>query len=238
MKLNGKSCLRYYSTKELHKKYPKGGYIVSGGIGKGLTNRQGQILIDKELQDYYTLHYSKLFYGVNGYISIGENNYLAVIGSRKARNLIISLMIVLMIVCLAVGILKLFNNDGIDSMAKDYTPPENLKVETDPDHIAIPGYKQIKLYANSDTAYMALWNPPGNPCYFRFTILMHNTKENLYKSGLVPPGKAITEIKFNRKIKEGTHSIDIKIDTYQLNDKEKRMNGGVSRSLLIAYEKK
>lgn len=238
MKLNGNSCLRYYSTKAIKKRYPKGGYIVNGGIGKGLKKQQGEIKVGEEKQKYYTLHYSKIFYGINGYVSIGGDNFLALTGSRKMRNLLISLISILMIASLTLGIWKLMKDDGIDSMAKDYTPPENMKVDTDPNHISIPGYKQIKMHADSDTAFMALWNPSGNPCYFKFTILIRDTKEKLYESDLIPPGKAITEILFNRKIKEGSYDIDVKIDTYQLKDKDKPMNGGVSRGQLVAYKRK
>lgn len=236
LNLNKSSSLRYYSKKKIKKMYPRGGYIVVGGIGSGLINKQGQVDLGEMKLDFYALHYSKYQYGIEGYIAVGENQYLAVIGKRRCRNLLIVFVAISIAALLVAGTMHLVKESDIETGAMDYTPPEQLNIVTDPNHIAIPGYKEILMNAGTDTAYVALWNPPNNPCYFKFTIVNLENEKVLYQSKLIMPGKAVTEIKFNQTIAEGKYPIEIKIDTFSLDDKEVSLNGGVSKAELIAVK--
>ena len=87
-------------------------------------------------------------------------------------------------------------NLDIDENAGDWNG-EKLPDETDDAPAAgikIPGYPSITLPKDQKTVNVALLNPEGNPCYFTFELVLKDTGESLYKSKLVPPGKAITEI--------------------------------------------
>ena len=98
--------------------------------------------------------------------------------------------------------------------------------------IKIPGYPSITLPKNQKTVNVALVNPEGNPCYFTFEIVLKETGESLYKSKLVPPGKAITEITMARALSAGQYEATIKISTISLEDGS-AMNGANVETVLI-----
>lgn len=225
----------YYSRKEMKRKFPRGGYITVGCIGARLRKPAGHLVTEDGEEIYYTLHYPKFCYGVDGYMACGNRQYVAVLKNRLARNLLLTLAALLLAVGLAVGIFYILNRGGtdLDPNAKNYEPDFEYSENTDPDHIAIPGYEEIRMEAGTDTAYVALWNPPANPCYFKFQICQGD--EVLYESGLIEPGKAVTEIQFDRTFQEGTYDIVINISTFSLDDPEKPMNGGSVECKLTAY---
>jgi hypothetical protein len=98
--------------------------------------------------------------------------------------------------------------------------------------IKIPGYPSIALPKDKETVNVALVNPEGNPCYFTFEIVLKDTGESLYKSKLVPPGKAITEITMARALEAGEYNAIIKITTTSVADGS-AMNGANVETLLI-----
>ena len=58
---------------------------------------------------------------------------------------------------------------------------------------------------------MALLNPEGNPCYFKFTIVLKDTDETIYESQYVPPGQSITDVTLTKPLAEGEYNATIKI---------------------------
>ena len=98
--------------------------------------------------------------------------------------------------------------------------------------IKIPGYPSITLPKDQKTVNVALLNPEGNPCYFTFEIVLKDTGESIYKSKLVPPGKAITEITMSRALSAGAYNATIKITTTSLADGS-AMNGANVETVLI-----
>ena len=98
--------------------------------------------------------------------------------------------------------------------------------------IKIPGYPSITLPKDQQTVAVALLNPEGNPCYFSFELVLKDTGESLYKSKLVPPGQAITEITMARALAAGEYNATIKISTTSLTDGS-AMNGANVETLLI-----
>ena len=130
----------------------------------------------------------------------------------------------------------LLGPDGpdIDPGAGKYTANVELPENIDPDHITLPGYDQITMAAGTDTAYVALWNPDQNPCYFHFEIVLTETGESIYESRLIPPGNAVTEVKFNRIFEPGIYPVTIRISSYDLENYEQEMNGGEIGAELVA----
>ena len=98
--------------------------------------------------------------------------------------------------------------------------------------IKIPGYPSITLPKDQKTVNVALLNPEGNPCYFTFEIVLKDTGESIYKSKLVPPGKAITEITMSKALPAGEYDATIKITTTSLADGS-AMNGANVETVLI-----
>ena len=80
---------------------------------------------------------------------------------------------------------------------------------------------------------MNLYNPEGNPCYFTFEIVLSDSNETIYKSDMVEPGKAITNVKLKYGLAEGEHNAVIKISTASLTD-GKAMNGANVETVLVA----
>ena len=98
--------------------------------------------------------------------------------------------------------------------------------------IKIPGYPSITLPKDQKTVNVALLNPEGNPCYFTFELVLKDTGESLYKSKLVPPGKAIHEITMSRALSAGEYDATIKITTTSVADGS-AMNGANVETVLI-----
>ena len=98
--------------------------------------------------------------------------------------------------------------------------------------IKIPGYPSITLPKDQQTVNVALLNPEGNPCYFTFEIVLKDTGESIYKSKLVPPGQAITEITMSKALSAGEYAATIKITTTSLEDGS-AMNGANVETVLI-----
>lgn len=97
--------------------------------------------------------------------------------------------------------------------------------------IKIPGYPSISLPANTTDVGVALLNPEGNPCYFTFQLVLTDTDEVLYTSGMVPPGQAITGITLSRPLAAGEYNATIQITTASLEDGS-AMNGANVETVL------
>lgn len=122
----------------------------------------------------------------------------------------------------------------IDENAGDWNG-QQLPDKTDEapsEGIKIPGYPSITLPKDQATVAVAFLNPEGNPCYFTFELVLKDTNETLYKSKLVPPGKAITQITMAKALGEGNYNATIKITTKSLADGS-AMNGANVETVLI-----
>ena len=49
-----------------------------------------------------------------------------------------------------------------------------------------------------------LYNPPANPCYFVISLFLPDGAE-IYRSGLLPPGKELATIELLRPLDAGTY---------------------------------
>ena len=124
----------------------------------------------------------------------------------------------------------------LDPSIGKYKPDIVLPEGADPTRITIPGYDNIHMEASSDTAYVALWNPDDNPCYFKFRIQLNSDGKVIYESGLIPPGYAVTEVQFNQKFQKGTYPVKIEIESYDLSNYETRLNGGEIETQIVSIE--
>lgn len=102
-----------------------------------------------------------------------------------------------------------------------------------PQGIKIPGYPSITVAANTKNVTMALLNPEGNPCYFKFEIVLKDTDETIYESKYVEPGKAISAVTLTKPLAEGEYPATIKISTLSLDGKTP-LNGANVETVLIA----
>ncbi len=100
-------------------------------------------------------------------------------------------------------------------------------VNQDPNQIMLPGLSTMKLEPGQTHLENVLHNPEGNPCYFRFKLVLIDTGETLYESGLVEPGKAIIGFDINRPLEAGSYDGEVQISTTSLDDGETSLNNGV-----------
>lgn len=123
-------------------------------------------------------------------------------------------------------------NPDIDDGAGDWTgeTPKDKDNNKKPG-IKIPGYPSIFLPADTKDVTVALLNPEGNPCYFTFELVLKDSGETLYKSKMVPPGKAITKITLSRALPAGEYNATIKITTASL-ENGGAMNGANVETVL------
>ena len=99
--------------------------------------------------------------------------------------------------------------------------------------IKVPGYPSITVAKDTPNVRMALLNPEGNPCYFKFRIVLKDTGEQIYESKYVEPGKAITDVELTRGLPEGEYKATIMISTLSL-DGATPLNGANVETVLIA----
>ncbi|MCC8120697.1 MAG: hypothetical protein LIO42_01630 [Oscillospiraceae bacterium] len=99
--------------------------------------------------------------------------------------------------------------------------------------IQIPGYPSITIPAGEETVSVALLNPEGNPCYFTFTLVLKDTQEVLYTSGMVAPGQAITSITMSRALEAGEYDAVIQITTASLEDGSAMNGANVETTLIV-----
>ena len=99
--------------------------------------------------------------------------------------------------------------------------------------IKIPGYPSITIAKDTTDVTMALLNPEGNPCYFKFEIVLKDSNETIYESKYVEPGKSISDVKLTKPLSEGEHPAVIKITTLSLDGKTP-LNGANVETVLIA----
>lgn len=164
----------------------------------------------------------------------------------KKKHIVIAIVIVLLLVFGGIFVGLNWNNwfgaetpvsdtadPDIDPNAGKYTGEEPEDKGGESEGIKIPGYPSITVAKDSENVTMALLNPEGNPCYFKFELVLKDTDETIYESKLVPPGQAITDVTLTKPLSEGEHEAVIKISTFSLTD-QSAMNGANVETVLIA----
>lgn len=121
----------------------------------------------------------------------------------------------------------------IDPNAGDWTGSKPEDKQPSSKGIKIPGYPSITIAADSKNVTMALLNPEGNPCYFKFEIVLKDTDETIFESKYVEPSKAITDVELTKPLSTGEYPATIKISTLSL-DGSSPMNGANVETVLIA----
>lgn len=222
----------------MKRRCPKRDYLLLGGIGEGLKEKTGEVILDGKKTPYYALQYSGWRYGIDGYAAIdGREEYLAVVRNRIPRNLLLLFLILLLIGSSMFGMYMLGRNTALDENAVDFSPVNGEKIDPDPNHIAFPAYQDMKIEAGTDILHVALWNPKKNTCYFKFTITEKDSKKVLYESKLVAPGKAIKEVQLPEVIPVGSREIVVSVDTFDLEDEEVPLNSARVEVKLIGVQR-
>lgn len=121
----------------------------------------------------------------------------------------------------------------LDPNAGEYTGEKPKDQGGEDVGIKIPGYPSITITKDTQDVQMALLNPEGNPCYFKFDIVLKDADETIFESKYVQPGDCIYDVHLNKPLAEGEYSATIKISTIAL-DGETPLNGANVETVLIA----
>ena len=121
----------------------------------------------------------------------------------------------------------------LDENASEYTGEKPKDQGGEAVGIKIPGYPSITIVKDSKDVTMALMNPEGNPCYFKFELVLKDSGETIFESKYVKPGDCIYDVHLNKPLAEGEYPATIKITTISL-DGETPLNGANVETILIA----
>ena len=121
----------------------------------------------------------------------------------------------------------------LDENAGQYTGEKPKDNGGAAEGIKIPGYPSITIAKDTEDVQMALMNPEGNPCYFKFVIVLKDSEETIFESKYVQPGDCIYDVKLNKPLAEGEYPAVIQISTIAL-DGETPLNGANVETVLIA----
>ncbi|MBQ6212793.1 MAG: hypothetical protein IJJ57_07895 [Ruminococcus sp.] len=121
----------------------------------------------------------------------------------------------------------------LDENAGQYTGEKPKDNGGAAEGIKIPGYPSITIAKDTEDVQMALMNPEGNPCYFKFELVLKDSGETIFESKYVKPGDCIYDVHLNKSLAEGEYPATIKISTISL-DGETPLNGANVETVLIA----
>lgn len=230
-----------YISVQQYKQLPEDERRICGDMIKKDSRSASLILRDDDFQiGLFSYEKSKWSERTVGFIPVvnDENPEETCCVRIREKSLIKTLLIPFLFLCLAAGIilalmlyLKKEEVPGLEESAIAYYV-EGMK-NTDPSQIMMPGFTPISAEAGETHVDYVLYNPEGNPCYFKIQILLQDTEEVLYQSGLLEPGKAIMEFDLNRPLEKGTYNITIQAETYSIEDYEAGMNTGAVDTTII-----
>ena len=225
---------RYISEQEMHKHYPNGGYKILADLKKKSKEEPiGKLLCDEHQIHIFPYQASLPSHAkCIGYMAVEDENkekaFVRVV-EYSAKRLWTVLGILLLIFAIALGLWFGSQNQNDEPNLDDASVAyyiEGVK-NADPRKITMPSFSKLEMEAGSSHIKAALANIEGNPCYFIFRIVLKDTGEELYRSGLVKPGTAIPEFDLTRTLDVGTYDINIYIDTRAIEDPEAEMNNAV-----------
>lgn len=222
--------ISYISSESLIERHPEGKYSITGEIYVKNKEESGiKKQLDKETEIYIQKigTYKESRYKTIGYIPYEAEKYIAV---KKKKNFLIWIFLFSILIMLVLGTLFLVNKEknqaDIDPNAGDYSSALKRPDNINDSQILVPGYGKFTIKKGNDTIDTALFNPEGNPCFFKFTLIEKATNKVLYESKLVPPGKGITPIKINKSFdKTGSYDAVLKFQSFDLEDTEIEYNG-------------
>ena len=105
--------------------------------------------------------------------------------------------------------------DGQVPLGAPMLPDETVKpYKGEASSIIIPEIGGFTIPADTEKVKMLLPNPEGNACDFTFEIVLTETGETLYTSGLVAPGMCVEDITLSRGLSQGGYGAVVKIQCY------------------------
>ena len=143
-----------------------------------------------------------------------------------------------LVVAIAAGFLLKNNrnaaSDGLKVQKNTVEWNQDMKSADEDAGIQIPYYSDVYMEGGTDTIDMTLVNPKENDCYFTYTFILSDTGEEIYQSDLIGPGRALEQVKLNQEVPNGTYKLNIRVDTYTMEDQETLNNAIVATNLIAS----
>lgn len=153
-----------------------------------------------------------------------EDRYARIV--KKARGkILVPILLLLLLAGAALFFFRPWQQDvpGLDEAAIAYQMPNGVKNE-DPDQIMMPFFDEIQV-SNQGQGKVALLNPEGNTCYFKYTLTLSANDQVVYQSGLIKPGMAVAEWYLNTDLEAGEYEATLQVETADLQDYTQQANG-------------
>lgn len=212
----------------------------SGSLDRMLVGRsRGREEIQTGLYEYKGK--KRWYEKVAGYVpaAYGEDETpccVRILTVSPLRAILMTLLILAFLAGIILGVLWYRNRDlgpDLDDAAVAYKF-EGL-VNTDPTSTMIPMIDDIEVYGGPHVE-QALINPEGNTCYFIYSITLDDTGEEIYRSGMIEPGKAIVGFDLADTPAPGEYSVTIHVEARDIDDYTQEVNGGEIKAVMTIYE--
>lgn len=103
------------------------------------------------------------------------------------------------------------------------------------DYIAIPGFERLTVPSGSCTIGCNIYNPEKNNCYFVAVVSLDDGGE-IYRSGLIPPGKAIYTMTLQQPLLPGEYQATLTYHCYTFDERKAPLNGATTHFILEVTE--
>lgn len=102
------------------------------------------------------------------------------------------------------------------------------------DTIDIPGYRSLKIAADTQEQPLRFYNPAENGCWFRITLELDDGTE-LWVSDLLAPGDTVDSIRLSQPLQAGSCGAHLIYECFSMDDPPIQLNGAnVELELIIA----
>ncbi len=144
--------------------------------------------------------------------------FMGISGTKIA---ILSLVLVTILVPAVLFIYNVKENVDLDldPNAQLYSGEEPENIGGAETGVAIPGYGELSISANTQNIDLIFLNPSSNgesekTYYLTFELILKDTGESLWKSGKVRPGYSVNQEVLKRALSAGTYDVIIKTQPY------------------------
>lgn len=153
-----------------------------------------------------------------------EDRYARIVKKARAK-ILVPILLLLLLAGAALFFFRPWQQDvpGLDQAAIAYQMPNGVKNE-DPTQIMMPFFDVIEV-SNQGQGKVALLNPDGNECYFKYTLTLSENNQVVYQSGLIKPGTAVVEWYLNTDLAPGEYDATLQVETSDLQDYTQKANG-------------
>lgn len=251
----------YFTAKEMKAAYPDGGIKVRGQFKYG--KHQSGVLTVNGIEEPVYRAASSVRYKAIGYVELEDGSYIAVKKDRIAALIIFILLGLLALAGLIFGVYYGVRSGWFDGPQQEpVTTPGGLvlegamgegewdklpeKLDVSQKDVTMRGITQINFKAGETYQNYILANDKKNEgiCFMQFTIYLDkngnkkvdDSDEQIYQSGIVKPGYAISHFNITRPLSEGTYSAVVLAQPYSLDKQTTKLNNMVFATEIVVTE--